>query len=140
MVKRCSDNHSALFKSATIEWGTPPDLFSALDREFHFNFDACPAGGIWDGTYISWEGKRVFCNPPYGRRIDKWLAKGAEAEIAVFLLPARTDTIWFHEYALKAREIRFFKGRLQFSKGHVAPKTEWLSGAPFPSMLVVYGK
>jgi DNA N-6-adenine-methyltransferase (Dam) len=140
MVKRWSDNHSALFKSAIIEWGTPPDLFSALDSEFHFNFDACPAGGIWDGTYISWEGKRVFCNPPYGKRIGNWLAKGPEADLAVFLLPARTDTVWFHEWALKADEIRFIKGRLYFSKNHISQDHGFHGRAPFPSMLVVYGK
>jgi hypothetical protein len=139
-MKRCSSQASALFTSALIEWGTPPDLYRALDAEFRFDFDPCSPDSLWDGREISWFGKRVFCNPPYGRGIGRWLVKGPEADVAVFLLPARTDTVWFHDFALKAREIRFIKGRLEFSKNHIAPKTEWLTGAPFPSMLVVFSK
>ena len=135
---KLNTKHHACYKSATPEWGTPPDLYSALDKEFHFDFDPCPPNSVWDGREVSWQGKRVFCNPPYGRGIDKWLTKGREAILAVFLLPARTDTVWFHDYALRADEIRFFRGRLQFSKDHIAPKTEWHQGAPFPSILVVF--
>jgi DNA N-6-adenine-methyltransferase Dam len=128
-----------LFSSAHVEWGTPPDLRAALERGFHFDLDPCAAQGVWDGLYLSWAGRRVFCNPPYGRGLDKWLAKGREATLAVFLLPARTDTKWFHDYALKADEIRFFRGRLRFVEGHVAPREGWLgNAAPFPSMLVIY--
>lgn len=131
-------NHPA-FRSAHVEWGTPPDLKESLDAEFHFTLDPCTPGQIWDGREMSWVGHRVFCNPPYGRTIGTWLAKGPEAELAVFLLPARTDTGWFHDYALKASEIRFFRGRLQYCENHkVIPKIEWHSGAPFPSMLVIY--
>jgi hypothetical protein len=72
----------------------------------------------------------VYCNPPYNREIVKYLVKATEPECAVFLLPARTDTLWFHEYCLKANEIRFIKGRITFgdAKGQ----------APFPSMIVVF--
>ena len=78
-----------------------------------------------------WKGKRVFCNPPYGPGIGKWLMRGLEADIAVFLIPARTDTRWFHEICLPfAREIRFIKGRLKFGGA--------LKDAPFPSMIVVF--
>jgi hypothetical protein len=127
------------FRSAHVEWGTPPDLYEALDREFDFNHDPCLPTSVWDGRYISWQGLRIFCNPPYGRGIAEWLAKGSEAELAVFLLPARTDTIWFHDYALKADEIRFFKGRLKFTENHVAPRDSFMgNAAPFPSMLVIY--
>jgi hypothetical protein len=132
------DHRSAIFTAAHVEWGTPPDLYRALNSEFAFTLDPCKPGGVWDGTYIAWDGERVFCNPPYGRGIGKWLAKGREADVAVFLVPARTDTAWFHDYALQADEIRFFRGRLHFSENHIAPKTEWHSGAPFPSMLVIY--
>lgn len=130
---------SALFRSATVEWGTPPDLYVALDHEFHFDWDPCPPDAVWDGRLQSWVGKRVFCNPPYGRGVDTWLAKGSEADVAVFLLPARTDTKWFHDHALKATEIRFFRGRLKFNAGHIAPRESWAGdAAPFPSMLVIY--
>lgn len=138
---KLNDQNHCCFKSAHVEWGTPPDLFLALDKEFFFNLDPCPPNAVWDGREISWEGKRVFCNPPYGRGIDKWLAKGREAEVAVFLLPARTDTKWFHRYALHADEIRFFEGRLKFTEGHVAPRDSFMgNAAPFPSMLVIYGR
>jgi site-specific DNA-methyltransferase (adenine-specific) len=125
------------FSSAHVEWGTPPDLRRDLDVEFHFTLDPCTPGQVWDGTALSWEGHRVFCNPPYGREIKNWLAKGTEAEVAVFLLPARTDAAWFHDYALKAQEIRFFKGRLKFCENHIAPR-DGQDAAPFPSMLVIY--
>lgn len=124
---------NAIFSSASVEWPTPEKLKSELDSEFHFNFDPCPIGGTQDALatlFTSWSGKRVFCNPPYGPGIDKWLLRGLDAELAVFLLPSRTDTRWFHEIVLpRAREIRFIKGRVKFGDA--------TNGAPFPSMLVI---
>jgi len=112
-----------------------------LESEFQFTLDPCTPGQTWDGREIAWTGQRVFCNPPYGRQLGTWLAKGQEADVAVFLVPARTDTGWFHDYALKAAEIRFFRGRLKFCENHVAPYKGWSGGgAPFPSMLVIYRK
>lgn len=99
--------------------------------------DPCKPGQVWDGKILPWDGERVFCNPPYGRGIGEWLAKGPEAELAVFLIPARTDTGWFHDHALKAKEIRFFRGRLKFSENHITPR-DGSNAAPFPSMLVIY--
>ena len=130
----------AAFSSAHVEWGTPPVLRAALEKEFRFTLDPCTPGQVWDGCAISWAGHRVFCNPPYGKGIDKWLAKGREAVLAVYLLPARTDTHWFHDHALKADEIRFLRGRLKFVEGHVINREPWSKegGAPFPSMIVIY--
>ena len=124
-----------LFSSATGKWSTPADLYAALDDEFHFTLDPCPMDDAerimeHDGLARSWAGERVFCNPPYGPRVGLWLAKAREAEVAVFLLPSRTDTRWFHDYALKADEIRFVKGRLKFGAA--------VSSAPFPSVILVY--
>ena|SRR5690242_15999264 len=128
-------NKTACFKSLSVEWPTPKAVYDALDSEFHFNFDPCPYGGTQDGLstlFTRWDGKRVFCNPPYGPGIRDWLARAEEAQLAVFLIPARTDTKWFHEECLpKAREIRFVKGRLKFGDAE--------NSAPFPSMIVVYG-
>jgi len=122
------------FSSATVEWPTPVGVRADLDAEFHFNFDPCPIGGTQDGLsslFTPWIGKRVFCNPPYGPGIGKWLERGLEADLSVFLIPARTDTRWFHEIVLpKAKEIRFIKGRLKFGDA--------VNSAPFPSMLVVF--
>lgn len=135
----CRDHRSAVFSSAHVEWGTPPDLRAALDKEFHFTLDPCTPGQLWDGLILDWRAQRVFCNPPYGPTIGKWLAKAEEAALAVFLLPARTDTKWFHDYALKADEIRFFRGRLRFAEKHIIPHVPFSgTGAPFPSMLVIF--
>ena len=120
------------FVSRKCNWHTPKALYDALDAEFHFNDDPCPEGGIF-GTDRAW-GTSTFCNPPYGPSIQEWLEKGVaeakEGKIIVFLLPARTDTRWFHDLVLPNEpEIRFIKGRLYFSEG---------GRAPFPSMLVIF--
>jgi len=79
-------------------------------------------------------GYRVYVNPPYGREIEKWIRKAYEernnADVIVLLLPARTDTRYFHKYIYGKSEVHFLKGRLHFN--------ESLQGAPFPSMIVVY--
>src|SRR5271157_2494612 len=119
------------FSSATVEWSTPVGVLADLDAEFHFDFDPCPFGGTQDGLATPWYGKRVFCNPPYGPVLAKWLERGLEANLAVFLIPARTDTRWFHDIVLpKAKEIRFIKGRLKFGDA--------VNSAPFPSMIVIF--
>ncbi len=81
------------------QWGTPPDVYAALDAEFHFDLDPCPLNEAWtvDGRSLSWSRRRVYCNPPYGKEIGTWLAKAREADVAVYLLPARTDTRWWHQ-------------------------------------------
>lgn len=124
----------ALFSSMTPSWATPKGLYEELDAEFDFDLDPCPLGDaqIWDGAAMSWEKRRVFCNPPYGRGVDRWLAKAREADLAVYLLPSRTDTAWWHDYALKADEIRFIRGRLKFGDAK--------NSAPFPSVVLVYFK
>jgi site-specific DNA-methyltransferase (adenine-specific) len=124
---------SVVFKSETVEWSTPKAVYEKLHAEFDFNFDPCPLGGSENGLallFCEWKGRRVFCNPPYGD-ISQWLRRGREADIAVFLIPARTDTRWFHDLILPfAREIRFIRGRLKFG--------ESANNAPFPSMVVVF--
>lgn len=86
----------------------------------------CPSLGIRGGT--------VWCNPPYGREIGKWVEKAykesLEGVTVVMLLPARTDTKWFHDYIYGKAEIRFVRGRLKFGDSK--------NSAPFPSMVVVY--
>ncbi|MBL8821957.1 MAG: adenine methyltransferase [Planctomycetia bacterium] len=125
-----------LFSSASDRWATPQAVYAALNKEFRFNFDPCPLDGNGDGLsplFCPWRGKRVFCNPPYGPGIGDWLERGMEAKVAVYLLPARTDTKWFHQQVLPhATDIRFIKGRLKFGDAR--------NSAPFPSMIVVLGK
>ena len=129
-------NVKAHFSAATDRWATPPHVYAELDKEFRFNLDPCPLDGTGDGLkplFTQWGGRRVYCNPPYGPGIGDWLKRGLEADVAVFLIPARTDTKWFHEICLPlAKEIRFLKGRLKF--GGAA------NSAPFPSMVVIFEK
>lgn len=122
-----------VFSSQSVHWATPKGVYDALDAEFHFDFDPCPLSQTptFDGTAVSWTGKRVFCNPPYNREIAKFLVKATEAEVAVFLLPSRTDTKWFHDIILpNAAEIRFIRGRLTFGDA--------VNPAPFPSCLAIF--
>jgi site-specific DNA-methyltransferase (adenine-specific) len=119
-----------LFSSQKGTWTTPKELYQLLDEEFRFTLDQCPSEGWPDGLTRQWDGERVYCNPPYGRGIERWLIKAQEADLAVYLLPARTDTKWWHEYALKADEIRFVRGRLKF-EGATNP-------APFPSVILIF--
>jgi site-specific DNA-methyltransferase (adenine-specific) len=128
-------NYKPLFSSASEHWRTPEALYKALDAEFHFTFDPCPlGGGKQDGLstlFTPWHGKRVFCNPPYGPGIGEWIERGLDADVAAFLIPARTDTRWFHDIVLPmAAEIRFVRGRLKFGNAQ--------NGAPFPSMIVIF--
>lgn len=130
-----------LFSSASGNWETPQELFDQLDREFELNLDACATSGnvkcyqfyTFGSLEMPWRGF-VFCNPPYGREIGKRVKKGLlESRLGstvVMLLPARTDTAWWHDYVMKADEIRFIRGRLRFS-GHK-------NSAPFPSCIVVF--
>jgi hypothetical protein len=122
-----------LFASASEHWSTPANVYESLNREFHFTLDPCPLNATEDGTarlFSPWLGHRVFCNPPY-REIRKWLELWREAALAVYLIPARTDTRWFHQICLPyAEEIRFLRGRLRFGTAS--------NCAPFPSMVVVF--
>lgn len=138
--------NGVLFSSATDVWATPQDLFDKLNAEFGFNLDPCalPENAKCEkyftpeinGLAQSWGGCKVFCNPPYGRRIYDWVKKAYNESrkpdtTVVMLIPARTDTRYFHEFIYhRAKEIRFIKGRLKFGSAKNA--------APFPSMIVIF--
>lgn len=136
-------NHNVMFSSATDLWSTPQDFFDKLNDEFHFDLDVCAIQENakcekfytpeQDGLKQPWNGT-VWCNPPYGREIGQWVRRAFFASVAgstvVMLLPARTDTRWFHEYIYGKAEIRFIRGRLKFGNAR--------NSAPFPSMVVIY--
>lgn len=138
-------NSDVMFSSKTDLWATPQELFDELDKEFHFELDVCatPENAKCrkfytkkqDGLAQPWTG-RVWCNPPYGREIGQWVRRAFFAAVAgatvVMLLPARTDTRWFHEYIYGKAEVRFIRGRLKFGDAR--------NSAPFPSMVVIFGK
>jgi len=126
--------NKGLFSSASVHWETPEALYRELDKEFHFDDDPCPLYGE-GGLDRPW-GKRIFMNPPYGREISKWLLEAWKLSvvgnrIVVCLIPSRTDTKWWHEYVMKADEIRFLRGRLKFSGAK--------NSAPFPSAIAIFG-
>lgn len=132
------------YSSKTPEWSTPQAFFDTLDAEFDFTLD--PAATKENakckkfyteeenGLKQDWKGERVFVNPPYGRVIGDWVKKMSEsgAEVCVALLPARTDTRWFHQYIYGKAQVRLLKGRLKFGDSKTS--------APFPSMVVVWKK
>lgn len=129
-------NQQVMFSSKTDNWSTPVEFYNKLNAEFNFNFDPCPLNAEFDGLQIPWIGN-VFVNPPYSN-IAAFMEKGRKeislgnANVVVFLVPARTDTKWFHNHVLHRSELRFVVGRLKFGGGK--------NSAPFPSMIAVFRK
>lgn len=135
-----------MFSSKSDEWATPQDLFDRLNAVYNFDLDPCATPenakcSLYytksdNGLEKSWGGRCAFVNPPYGREIGKWVKKAWEESQkpktkVVMLLPARTDTAWFHDYIYhRAAEIIFIRGRLRFG-GQT-------NSAPFPSMVVIF--
>ncbi len=133
-------------KSETVEWGTPQKLFDKLNLEFGFTLDAAASDENHkvenyltisdDALNCDWNRNVVWLNPPYGRALSKWMKKAYEESqkgaIVVCLVPARTDTAWWHDYAMRG-QIEFLRGRVKFVRndGLTAP-------APFPSAIVVF--
>ena len=122
-----------LFTSVRGDWKTPKALYQALDAEFGFDYDPCPTKPIESGLESEW-GNMNFVNPPYGKEITRWICKGyhesLKGKAVVFLIPSRTDTRWWHDYIMKADEIRFIRGRLKFD--------DQKNSAPFPSAIVIF--
>lgn len=136
-----------LFTSLADDWATPQALFDELDNEFSFTLDVCANKHNFkvanyfdvdrDGLAQVWDGV-IWMNPPYGRTIKAWMRKAYESWLAgatvVCLVPARTDTAWWHDYAAKATEIRFIRGRVKFVSADGAGSKP----APFPSAIIIF--
>lgn len=133
------------YSSKSNEWATPQNLFDELNEEFNFTLDPCATDENAkcskyftiedDGLSKDWSNDVVFMNPPYGREIKKWIKKAYEESLngatVVCLIPARTDTTYWHDFIFgKANDIRFLRGRLKFGNSK--------NSAPFPSAIVVY--
>lgn len=130
------------FSSATEMWSTPQEFFDKYNELYNFETDVCASSENAkcekyfteedNGLEQDWEGS-CWMNPPYGRTIKSWMKKAYESSLngatVVCLVPSRTDTVWWHDYAIKG-DIEFIKGRLKFG-GHKNP-------APFPSAVVVF--
>jgi phage N-6-adenine-methyltransferase len=138
------NDNNVLFQSSSDEWETPKDLFEKLNYKYNFNTDLCATEvnhkcdqyftKQHDGLIQKWRGV-CWCNPPYSN-ITAWVHKAVmesyNGTLTVMLIPARTDTKWFHNYIYKNSDvdIEFIKGRLKFSG------SKW--NAPFPSMIVIF--
>jgi phage N-6-adenine-methyltransferase len=135
---------SVHFSSATDLWSTPQDFFDKQDAIYGFTLDVCATAAnakcvryfteFDDGLAQPWQGV-CWMNPPYGRAIGLWMRKAHESHLTgatvVCLVPSRTDTRWWHDYAMKG-QIEFIRGRLKFGNAK--------NSAPFPSALVVFSK
>lgn len=136
--------NSVHFSAERQTWQTPRSIFAPVHADIGFTVDVCalPENAMLpryftpevDGLAQSWRGERVWCNPPYGRGMERWVKKLAsgEADIAVGFLPARTDTRWFHDHVYARAEILFLRGRVKFVGARY--------NAPFPSMLCMWRK
>lgn len=130
-----------LMSASRLDWETPASVFAPLHAEFGFTVDGCAEAHNAklpryfspevDGLNQDWSTERVWLNPPYGKVIRQWALKARSAALAVALVPARTDTRWWHEHVQGvATEVRFLRGRLKFV-GALWP-------APFPSVIIVW--
>ena len=137
--------NDGMMSSELPNWGTPQDLFDRLNEQHGFTLDVCAEE--WsakcdkyftketDGLAQNWSGDVCFMNPPYGREIKQWMEKAVKEWKAgakvVCLVPARTDTAWWHDYAMQG-EIEFLRGRIKF----VHPDGGKSQSAPSPSAIV----
>lgn len=137
---------TAMFSSKTDEWETPQWLFDKLNAVYEFDLDVCATKQTAkckqyftkedNGLRQPWLAPNCWMNPPYGREIGKWVKKAYIESIVrkttvVCLLPARTDTSWFHDYVLQGQFLHFIRGRLKFGDSK--------NSAPSPSMVCVFG-
>lgn len=136
-------NHTAAFLSTKRDWETPQAFFEHWDEQYGFTLDAAASAAnrkcdayldeAIDALSQPWPGV-VWCNPPYSHGIGAWVRKGYEeaerGSTVVMLIPARTDTGWWHDYVMRAAEIWLVRGRIRFSGSPI--------NAPFPSCVVVF--
>lgn len=134
---------AVILRSTSEEWETPMEIFQPLSEEFHFETDlaALPHNAkcasfytpVMDALKQEWRGV-CWLNPPYGYQLRKWIQKAQtsaqKGATIVCLVPARTDTQWWHDYVLPYAEIRYLRGRLKFSGA--------LNSATFPSAIVIF--
>ena len=137
--------NNGMMSTNSNEWGTPQAFFDALDYEFNFTLDVAATVSNTkckrfyteedNALYKPWTGI-VWCNPPYGRIIGKFVEKAYEESqsgaTVVMLIPARTDTTYWHDYVMRSKQIRFIRGRLYFEQGGIN------GPAPFPSAIIVF--
>tara|TARA_R100001460_G_scaffold48618_3_gene86666 strand:+ start:107 stop:610 length:504 start_codon:yes stop_codon:yes gene_type:complete len=147
-TKDTSWSKDKLFSSAKQDWATPWSLFNVLNDEFGFALDAAASSDNAkcatylteddDALNVSWSelvgNKPIWLNPPYGREIGKWIKKAClesrKGSTVVCLTFCRSDTQWWHNWAMKSAEIRLIPGRITFEGA--------TSSAPAPSCLLIF--
>ena len=136
--------NNGLFTSKTDQWATPQNFFDKLNAQYNFELDVCAdktnhkVKKYYDeqdnGLIQPWAPYRCWMNPPYGRVIGHWMKKAYDESqlgaLVVCLVPARTDTKWWHDYAMRGGGVEFIRGRLKFGDSK--------NSAPFPSAVVVF--
>lgn len=129
-------------KERRQNWRTPRVIFDPLHAEFGFTLDGAseagngllPLASTVDAP-IDWDGHRVFCNPPWSN-IAPFIEQAPRADLAVFLVPARTNARWFHRALDLGARPRFFLGRPKFEMPGAAPST---ANSPVDCCLLIFG-
>jgi phage N-6-adenine-methyltransferase len=142
--------NSQMLSQKTNEWGTPKKLFDRLDKEFNFTLDSCASSWNYkvdnyytiedDALSKEWKGI-VWCNPPYsnvGDSVKKAYEESLKGAIVVMLIFSKTDTRYWHDFVMKADEIRFIKGRVKFEKHEDTITESHSPSAPAPSSIIVF--
>lgn len=123
-------------------WTTPRTLFDPLNDEYDFTLDGASEAG--NGLLprastvespLPWQGERVFCNPPWSN-IKPFVEQAASADLAVLLVPARTNAVWFHRALELGAQVRFFLKRPSFESG---PQGQKGHNSPVDCVLLVFG-
>jgi site-specific DNA-methyltransferase (adenine-specific) len=142
----------ALFTSTKNDWETPKDLFERLNSKYHFAFDLAASSTNHkcdryftehdDALSQDWTAIKgpLFLNPPYGRNLRQWVEKACKTASTtnltiVLLIPARTDTSYWHDFIFGKAKVEFIRGRLKFEVNGIPSNS-----APFPSAIVIYNK
>jgi site-specific DNA-methyltransferase (adenine-specific) len=144
------------FSAKSDEWETPLDFYQGLDSIYHFTLDPCSTSdnakckkfftAKENGLEQSWKGETVFINPPYSN-ISDWAKKCNYEYIrnnatTVMLIPARTDTDYFHLYCMEATSYGFVHHRLCFENRSLpswrSDGSHKKSPAPYPSILIIH--
>jgi site-specific DNA-methyltransferase (adenine-specific) len=134
----------------SIEWETPPEIFNPLNDEFHFTLDVCASKSnkkcdryfskTEDGLFQSWSGEVCWMNPPFGRPVQLWIRKALEESLGgatvVCLIPAKTNTNWWHELVIGRAEVRFVRGRIKF----IRYGKQTTQALPWPMAILIYGR
>ena len=133
MLSMKNNDLNVMFSHKSDHWATPKDIYDKFMQLGYY--DPCPLNSATNNLNTLYEHDKIYINPPYSD-IDSWIDFGLKhfnhkTNVIVYLVPARTDTKWFHKALEKNAKVFFIKGRLHFNGG---------GSAPFPSIYLVFDK